>query len=95
MDIAPQAFFLLIIEFNPRSDVAHIHSSSFLPYGATVLVLLASYYLFTMWVYALESYNCDRNIQFNTRFIMDRSRAKIINVFRAWIGAQLTICAQK
>ena len=22
-------------------------------------------------------------------------RAKIINVFRAWIGAQLTICAQK
>ena len=23
------------------------------------------------------------------------TRAKIINVFRAWIGAQLTICAQK
>ena len=27
--------------------------------------------------------------------LVSESGAKIINVFRAWIGAQLTICAQK
>ena len=28
-------------------------------------------------------------------WLVPSSGAKIINVFRAWIGAQLTICAQK
>ena len=29
------------------------------------------------------------------KFLLITPGAKIINVFRAWIGAQLTICAQK
>ena len=37
----------------------------------------------------LDCYAPGQKYQFHT------PRAKTINVFRAWIGAQLTICAQK
>ena len=44
----------------------------------------------------IKSQKCDKRIEGHILNFQNTSPgAKIINVFRAWIGAQLTICAQK
>ena len=59
-------------------------------------ILLYAVALFSRLGQSIAYYCVRRNMAtFTSRFPHLRPGAKIINVFRAWIGAQLTICAQK